>query len=125
MSHEVDEYYAVYDKRVRRAAKDHQCSACSATIRAGDRYIDARIIFDSTAETVKRCGRCETIHTHLVKLGDGETWPDERLECGRDYIEEWRQEPPEEIQALIFATHEEASALLASTPNYHSVPSSW
>jgi len=61
-------------------------------------------VFDGTADTVKRCERCEAIHAHLVDLClyDGERWPDEQLNCGKSYEDEWG-ECPEEIQALAFA----------------------
>jgi len=98
------EPYSVYQKTRRRARKAHKCGACHETIRPGDSYMVVSIVFDGTAETIKRCARCEAIHDHLVGLclADGERWPEERLNCGESYEDEWG-ECPEEIQALAFA----------------------
>lgn len=106
--------YAVYDEVYRRARKTHRCQACGLTINPGERYASVHAVWAGSAETIKRCGRCQTIHEHLKQQGNGDTWPDERLDCGLDYEEEWGEPPPLEIQAVVFATSEEASALLGS-----------
>lgn len=113
MSHSIDECYAVYDETIRRARKDHACSACGLTIRSGDLYCQVFWVFDGAAGSVKRCGRCQKMHEHLRIKGGGEMWPDERLGCGLDYEEEWGREPPEEIQALPFLPADEASRTLS------------
>jgi hypothetical protein len=113
MSHEVDELYAVYRVTVRRSRRDRHCCACGLQIHAGDRYADVRMVFNDKAETLHRCGRCAVVHAHLVKqCGSSDIWPDERLDCGLDYANEWGGDPPEDVQAVVFATSDEASALL-------------
>jgi hypothetical protein len=113
MSHTIDEQYAVYRVTVRKSRRDRRCFVCGLQIHAGDRYADVRLIFDGNAETVHRCGRCQTIHEHLIEEGGySDLWPAERLDCGLDYASEWGHEPPEDVQAVIFATSDEASALL-------------
>lgn len=80
MSHEVDECYAIYNERVRRARKNHDCDACERIIRRGDLYCYAFWLFDGD-------------------LGDGETWPNEELNCGESYEGHWG-EPPPNVAAL-------------------------
>lgn len=109
MSHEVDDYYRVYDELFPRARKEHCCGACKIVIRRGDRY--ARIfILGSEGEpsTVKRCLGCQHIHEHLRALGqhDG-LWPDEELDCGEDYVDNWGREPPDDIAKIPFMTADE------------------
>lgn len=102
MSHCVDERYAVYSETRRRAIKTHKCSACKETIQRGHTYHVIAIIFEGV-ESLKRCERCQKIHLHLRGLGDGDMWPDERLNCGEEYKEHWGREPPPDIAALAFA----------------------
>ncbi len=102
MSHSCDETYDVYDERQRRAAKTHECEACHLPIRKGDQYTSVRIVWEGTAETVKRCARCQTIHEHLRLMAPGEMWPDEHLNCGTLYRDEWEREPPAWLEALAF-----------------------
>lgn len=104
MSHYTEETYSVYDESLRRARKEHRCSACREKISAGHSYTRVAIVFDGEAETVKRCARCQAIHLHLRAKGreDG-MWPDERLNCGETYRGHWGEDPPEEIAALAFA----------------------
>lgn len=104
MSYQADEKYAVYSERFPRARKPHVCDACRETIRIGDRYARVGTVFDNRAETIVRCLRCQTIHEHLRTLGDGDSWPDERLDCGEEYESHWEQPPPAEIAALAFVT---------------------
>lgn len=106
MSHSCDETYSVYDEQSRRARKLHRCSACKETIRPGDRYFSIHVVHDG-ATTIKRCLRCQKMHEHLRCLGDGDTWPDERLNCGESYENEWG-ECPLDIQRLAFLTPDEA-----------------
>jgi hypothetical protein len=99
----------VYAETVRRARKPHSCAACRETIATGHRYTDVRIIFEGRVDTIKRCLRCQAIHEHLRDLGDGESWPEERLDCGQSYESEWG-ECPDEIAALAFALPGEADS---------------
>jgi hypothetical protein len=104
MSHGIDEHYAVYNEVPRTARKGHVCAACREDIRPGDRYCAVGIVDAEGASTIKRCLRCQAIHKHLQKRGEGETWPDERLGCGEEYRDHWGEDPPPEIAALAFAT---------------------
>ena len=110
MSHEVDDYYTSYEELLPRARKEHECDACDAKIRKGDRY--ARIFIrdsEGDASTVKRCLRCQRIHEHLRKLGSPDNmWPAERLDCGEEYEEHWGAPPPDELAKLAFMTDDEA-----------------
>jgi len=105
VSRSVDDTYDVYDEREPRARKEHRCKACGETIRIGDRYANVKVVFDGTAETIKRCLRCQRMHEHLRTLGDrrDRLWPDEQLNCGEEYEEHWGKKPPDEIAALAFA----------------------
>lgn len=108
MSSYCDERADVYDETWRRAIKPHTCHACHRTIAKGERYARIFIAYDRTGSSTIRCVGCQTIHLHLRTLGDGEMWPDERLNCGEEYAEHWGREPPELIAALAFATPDEA-----------------
>ncbi len=114
MSYEADEYCRLYQRVIRKARKPHVCYACGRLISPRHYYCSVRIVGpDGDAETLKRCGRCETMHRHLAELGAKHNmWPAERLDCGRDYAEEWGEEPPGDMQALAFVTEDEAGALL-------------
>lgn len=104
MSHSVDETYELYvESTVRRARRPHVCSACKETIPVGSTYTNVFIVFQNEPERLKRCGRCQKIHLHLRSLGDSETWPDERLNCGESYRTHWGEDPPADIAALAFA----------------------
>lgn len=102
MSHSVDETYSVYDERFPRARKEHVCEACRETIPGGARYARVGIVFGGNAYAVKRCLRCQGIHEHLRRLDPGEMWPDEQLNCGLDYEDEWGKPPPIEVAELAF-----------------------
>lgn len=115
MSHSCDDEYDVYKETPRRARKEHRCHACGAGIRPGHKYMVVATVYDGSATTIKRCGRCQRTHEHLRELCrslDYELWPDERLNCGLDYEDEWCEPPPAEIAALPMLTDDEASALL-------------
>lgn len=112
MSFSPDETYDACRREVRTARKEHTCGACRCTIRPGDRYLYLGTVYDGTAETYKRCGRCETIHAHLALLGaEHGVYPMERLDCGQTYEDEWGT-CPDHIAALAFATEDEAGRLL-------------
>ncbi len=115
MSHSFDEQYSVYDENFPKARKPHTCEACKEPIAVGHRYANVKIVFEGSAETVKRCLRCQEIHEHLRKLGDGEMWPDEKLDCGEEYRDHWRKDPPPEIAALAFELPEETQRRIVKT----------
>jgi len=120
MSHYADEPYSVYRERVVKARKAHQCSACGWSIQPGDYYANVATVFDGKAETIKRCGSCQTTHKHLRKLCcDEDMWPDEKLGCGLAYENEWGGEPPEDIAVLPFLSGEDRSTLLAPKEHPH------
>lgn len=111
MSHSCDEYYDVYNEKTRTANKEHTCDACEETILKGHRYTVVSWVFEGSAESCKRCMKCQALHLHLRKLEPGEMWPSERLDCGRDYKEHWGKDPPPEIAALAFMSQDEAQKL--------------
>ncbi len=121
MSRSCDETYDVYVEQPRTAAKAHVCDACHETITRGARYFSIHMVYDGDVETIKRCARCQAIHVHLRGLGDGDMWPDERLNCGEDYSEHWGVEPPPAIAALAFSDPNDCSAL----PLHRCRPSAW
>lgn len=103
MSHGIDERYKVYNERAVKARKAHTCGACDGQIEPGHVYTRVFIVFDR-AWSMARCLRCQALHVHLRGLGaPHEMWPDERLDCGMDYEEEWG-DLPDEIAALAFKT---------------------
>jgi hypothetical protein len=111
MSHEVDECYTVHRNERRRARKEHRCSACRETIRAGDVYHSIFTVFDGDSRTFKRCLRCEALHAHLVlkgteATGRDRTYPQEDLSCGIPYEDEWGP-IPDDIARLAFVTADE------------------
>lgn len=112
MSHEPDEAYAVYNERFPRARKSHICDACKETIRTGDRYAHVGIVFEGEGETIRRCLRCQRMHEELRQMDPGRLWPDERLDCGQKYEEEWGEPPPSDVASLAFLTPDEAQAAL-------------
>lgn len=103
MSYSYDERYAVYLETLRRAAKEHRCGACDEPIAKGHRYYVVTWVFDGSAGGVKRCLRCQRVHEHLRSLAPFEMWPEERLDCGESYEDEWGECPPE-IAELAFKT---------------------
>lgn len=108
MSHSADGYYTVHRNECVTARKSHVCSACREPIAPGHRYHRIFTVFDGSTDTIKRCLRCERIHAHLVgkcmRETDGESWPDERLNCGEVYEDNWGEEPPDHIAALAFVS---------------------
>lgn len=104
MSFYADDMADVYHEDSPRARKPHVCCACLEVIPPGIRYTKVSIVADGSVSTYKRCARCQDMHLHLRELCRSEEsmWPEERLDCGMDYKEEWGVEPPIEIAALAF-----------------------
>lgn len=103
MSHAVDQSYAFYSEPRRVAAKEHTCGACGLPIFKGNLYADVTWKdTDRGIGRVKRCARCQMMHEHLRELAPGERWPDEDLNCGENYQDEWGHDPPEWVQSLAF-----------------------
>lgn len=114
MSYYSDDTYDVYCERRVMARTPHRCDACGETVAPRTTYWRVTLVFDRSAETVKRCERCQAIHLHLRTLGDYGVWPDERLNCGEEYEQHWGLAPPAEIAALAFAL---PSEVLAEDPD--------
>jgi len=87
-----------------------QC-ACKRAIPAGSFYCAVSWVFEGSADSVKRCGACQKTHEHL-RGKDPELWPDERLNCGLKYEDEWGGEPPPDVARLPLLTDAEAGELL-------------
>lgn len=104
MSHGIDEYYSFYEELYPRARLSHRCDACGDTIEPGHIYARVSWHFLGTIAGVKRCLRCQKLHLHLREMGNGDSWPAERLDCGEKYSEHWGGEAPAEIQELAFKT---------------------
>jgi predicted RNA-binding Zn-ribbon protein involved in translation (DUF1610 family) len=104
----------VNDERTVRARKEHICDACNGRIGPGHYYVRHFMRWSEGVETIKRCGRCETLYQYLVQhLRDRDEYPDQRLDCGDTWEEVNDGEPPPpELVALAFATDDEAGALL-------------
>ena len=106
MSYSAEEQYEVYNERRIVARKPFECDCviCSVVVRPGDSYTRVTTIYDGRVDTIRRCMRCQYLHEHLRCLcaanSDG-MWPDERLNCGLDYTEEWG-DLSVEIAALAF-----------------------
>lgn len=81
-----------------------ECSACDEVIPLGEYHTSVRILFEGQWETLRRCRRCQAMHEHLRSLQHcyDESWPDDRLNCGHDYNDVHRVQPPPHIAALAF-----------------------
>lgn len=101
MSHSCDETYDIYDEHELIARKAHVCCACLLRIEPGHKYTRVFVLYDGRKETYKRCIRCQLIHEHLRDLAPGERWPDEELNCGQLYEDEWGT-APEWLRGLAF-----------------------
>ncbi|KKN98490.1 hypothetical protein LCGC14_0146010 [marine sediment metagenome] len=113
MGFESDEAFSFYQTKGVVARKKHKCSACGDFIKPGHKYQRTNVGYEGTAETIKRCLRCQTIYLHLRDVAAGTDLAiDEWLNCGMLYEEEWG-ECPEEIKALAFLTQTEVQELIA------------
>jgi hypothetical protein len=91
-----------------RARKDHRCSACGETIRAGSLYTRIGVVFDGTAETVKQCGRCRAIFLAICDQ-DRCSPIDLGLNCGESWESVFGPCPPD-VAALAFMLPHEHGA---------------
>lgn len=96
----------------RRARKPHRCCACNETIQVGHRYHYSFEIFDGSADSWKRCARCQLIYEHLVAVLPYDEAPDYELNCGHTYEEVHGEPPPDEIAALAFLSPGDAQRLI-------------
>lgn len=112
MSYEPHDTYSVYNETDRRARKEHTCSACRTHIAPGEQFTRVVAIYDGSVTSLKRCACCQTLHEHLRELAPGDMWPDEELDCGQDYVDEWGALPGY-VAALAFANWQEAAAIRA------------
>lgn len=112
MSYSADEIYEFYTERMQRAKKQHRCCACNEEIRLKDQYAYISAAFAGEFVTFKRCLRCQAMHNHLRLYGDGDLWPDERLNCGEEFKRHWGFDPPSDLIKLAFITKDEAQALI-------------
>lgn len=102
MSHSADETYSVYKETLRASRKERNCDACGMRVPKSGQYWHVAMIFQGEFETVKRCLACQATHVHLRELAvHRDMWPDERLNCGLDYEEEWGK-LPSHIASLAF-----------------------
>jgi hypothetical protein len=114
MSVAVEGTCDVWEINHRKARKQHECAACHETIPIGHVYANHFSVFEGTAETVKRCMRCELIYQHLCSIEeDPDFSPAQRLDCGHSYEENWCRPPPDHVAKLAFMTPEEIQLELA------------
>jgi hypothetical protein len=107
-----EEPFDVYRDGIRRARVAHKCSACGETIRRGDQYHYTFTVFEGSAETIKRCARCELMYRVLVPIQSDDMACDPELKCGHTWEDNFREPPPPEVAALAFLTPDEAQGLL-------------
>lgn len=114
-----DDYPSVHSSGIRRARVEHKCSACSETIRRGDRYHYTFIVFDGEPDETKRCARCEVMYRALVAKHRGieDFTCDPELKCGHTWEENFDDPLPPEMARLAFVTADEAQALLGPEHN--------
>lgn len=94
---------AYYRETRRTARKQHECCACEIPILPGHRYWVIATCCDGSVRGWKRCARCQFIHEQLRPLcAKREEWPDEELNCGHEFEENWGRPPPEWMAALAF-----------------------
>jgi hypothetical protein len=123
VSHWVDPDAYDYSSQIERiispqARKVHTCEACGEKVYQGQHYIRETIIAEGSADSVKRCLRCQAIYEHLMMSmpGDNDV-PDRRLNCGHTYEEVHGEPPPLDIAALAFMLPHEYEELFDFTKN--------
>jgi hypothetical protein len=93
-----------YRRETRRTArKRHECCACEIPILPGHGYWVIASCWDGRVHSWKRCLRCQIIHDALVPLCSiNDEWPDEELNCGHTFEENYDRPPPEWLASLAF-----------------------
>ncbi len=64
----------VFDKILRQARKDHECSECPVPIKKGDFYYDIRGLWDGSWQNHKICQDCYDLANYLQKKEDDFCW---------------------------------------------------
>lgn len=77
----------------RKARKPHRCSACAATIEAGQTYVHHVSIYDGSTNTEKICAACEAARDrfeeeHEVGIAPS-ALPDLLRECFQERSRDW------------------------------------
>jgi hypothetical protein len=94
---------AYYRETRRTARKQHECCACEIQILPGHRYWVIAACWDGRVQGWKRCARCQLIHEQLRPLcRANDEWPDEELNCGHTFEENYDRPPPDWMAALAF-----------------------
>jgi hypothetical protein len=91
---------------VRRARKDHRCSACYGAIQAGEQYRRIASVTREGWDTCLQCRVCAEIFDRLLDLarpGEGVAFA---LDCGEEY-----EDPPPDLAALAFALPQDLAPL--------------
>jgi len=126
VSDSCDDYCTIHESTVRKARKEHACSACATRIMPGHYYRHVFTLFDRDVAVFKRCGACDATWHHLKRLCDerndwdrgANLYPREDLSCGLSYEEEWG-DLPDEIAALPMMGDDERGRLLAPKEESH------
>lgn len=94
---------AYYRETPRTARKQHECCACEIPILPGHRYWVIASCWDGRVHSWKRCARCQLIHEQLRPLcRENDEWPDEELNCGHTFEQNYDRPPPAWMAALAF-----------------------
>jgi hypothetical protein len=94
---------AYYRETRRTARKQHDCCACEIPIQPGHTYWVIATCYDGSVRGWKRCARCQLIHVELRPLcSENDEWPDEKLNCGHTFEENYGCPPPAWMAALAF-----------------------
>lgn len=100
-----------YSETIRRARKEHECSACGDVIPRGHIYSYTIGKWYGDVQTTKRCLRCDQIFEFLMELSDDPV--DCALGCGHSYEDIFDDHPPDWILGVVLAPPEELQALWA------------
>lgn len=71
MCMDFDEHATVLHSRQQTARKPHRCGECGRIIQPGERYTDERLVWDSTARTLKTCPHCIVARDYLGRECSG------------------------------------------------------
>ena len=110
------------DRSVHRSKIERKCDACRRMIEAGQLYHRSAYLYDGSWEVIDRCARCEGMYRILSPLvrswSGGDEICDDRLNCGHTWQDNFKDEPPVEVQALAFLTPSEAQILLERSEGF-------